>query len=376
MWIRPFGVEEWMNEHETRARLNVAETCVAHLTVREVLELSDLEGAQEELLSIKLDYGEIPGSLRLRRAIASLYGDVSPEEVLVCHGGIGANFLVLWGLVERGDLVVSVWPTYQQLLSVAEALGAEVRALRLREEDAFLPDLEELSRLCEGRARLICLNNPNNPTGALMDAGLLSEICGIADRMGAYVLCDEVYRGLEHEGEPYSTPSVVDLYERGISTGSVSKVYSASGLRVGWIAARREVLELFLPIRDYTTISCGKVDDLLSSLLLENRDEVLARNLPLVRGNREALLRWVESTPGLSVVPPRAGTTAFVKFFHRVPSRELCLRLLEEEGVLFVPGTAFGPEHEGYLRLGYACRREVLEEALSRTSSFLSRLPL
>lgn len=376
MWIKPFGVEEWMNEHETKASLNVAETCVAHLTVREVLELSGFEGALEELLSIKLDYGEIPGSLRLRRAIASLYRSISPEEVLVCHGGIGANFLAIWGLVERGDLVVSVWPTYQQLLSVAEALGAEVRVLRLKEENSFLPDLEELSRLCEGRAKLICLNNPNNPTGALMDAKLLSEICEVADRMGAYVLCDEVYRGLEHEGSPYSTPSAVDLYERAVSTGSMSKVYSASGLRTGWIAARKEVLKLFLPIRDYTTISCGKVDDLLSSLLLENREKVLGRNVPLVRGNKELLLRWVSSTPGLSVVPPRGGTTAFVRFCHRIPSRELCLRLLEEEGVLFVPGTAFGPEHEGYLRLGYACRREVLEEALGKTSSFLARLPL
>ncbi|WP_037961639.1 aminotransferase class I/II-fold pyridoxal phosphate-dependent enzyme, partial [Streptomyces violens] len=141
-------------------------------------------------------------------------------------------------LVEPGDHIVAVVPTYQQHYSIPDSYGARVDHLTLREEHGWLPDLDELDRLVTPETKLIAVNNPNNPTGALIDAAGLTRIAKIADRVGAWVLCDEVYRGVDQDGDGF-TASIADLYERGISTGSMSKPYSLAGLRLGWITTVR-----------------------------------------------------------------------------------------------------------------------------------------
>jgi aspartate/methionine/tyrosine aminotransferase len=229
MRIRDFGVEIWMNRWETQCRFNLAETCVHSLAVGELLALAGIDGAAlvAELLPMRLTYGAIEGSERLRRAIAALYDSVAAEDVLVTHGAIGANHLVYEALIEPGDVVVSVVPTYQQHTAIPESLGAEVRPLRLREERGWLPDLDELRSLAT-RAKVIALVNPNNPTGALLDDATLREIVGIARDRGTWIVADEVYRGLDQEGMGTS-PSLVDRYERTIGIGSMSKAFSLAG---------------------------------------------------------------------------------------------------------------------------------------------------
>ncbi|HPK43013.1 MAG TPA: aminotransferase class I/II-fold pyridoxal phosphate-dependent enzyme, partial [Synergistales bacterium] len=229
MKIEPFGVEQWMGRWETLAVYNIAETCVDSLVLYELLEMSGRkEDIIVDLLGTRMTYGDIMGSERLRGLIADLYEGGDLERVLVMNGGSAANFLALFTLVEPGDRVISVWPTYQQLTSIPEAFGAEVEILPLRPENGWLPDPDELRKMAGGGIDLICLNNPNNPTGSLMDGDLLEEIALIARECGAWVLCDEAYRGLNHEpGVP--APSMAEIYEKGISTGSFSKVFSLAG---------------------------------------------------------------------------------------------------------------------------------------------------
>ena len=223
MKIRDFGVEIWMNRYENHCELNLAETCVESLTVAELLDMAGKkDDILSELLPMKLTYGAIEGSERLRNLIAGLYENQALENVVVTHGAIGANALVHETLVEPGDRVISVLPTYQQHYSIPESYGADVQILKLAAEHGFLPDLAELRRLAVPGTKLICLNNPNNPTGALMDRDFLMEIVAIARACGAWILCDEVYRGTDQEGDGM-TASIADLYEMGISTGSMSK---------------------------------------------------------------------------------------------------------------------------------------------------------
>jgi len=406
MKIATFAVEQWMNEHETTARWNIAETCVDSLTFGELLELS---GAPDEVLreltALKLTYGDIPGSQELRGRIAELYANggaafasvgsggsaasVAPANVLVTGGAIEANFLVSFALVEPGDTVISVAPTYQQLYAVPQALGAETKILPLRPENGFLPDPEELRHLTDRKTRLICLNNPNNPTGALIDEALLRELLAVAEERNAWVLCDEVYRGLEHE--PGTTaPSVISLYERSISTGSMSKVFSLAGLRSGWIVGPPEVIDLCQKRRDYTTISCGLIDDRLAALALAHRDVLLKRNLGIVRGNARLLDQWVASEPHLDYVQPRAGTTAFIHYDYPLGSAELCQAIFDASGAFVVPGSAFAlprqseddspdrghgvPDFEHWFRVGYASSPAVLEGGLAGVSAYLRDL--
>lgn len=214
-----------------------------------------------------------------------------------------------------------------------------------------MPDLDELRGMVNKNTKLICINNPNNPTGALMDREFLQEVAGIARSVDAWLLCDEVYRGLNHEGEPF-TASVADLYEKGISTGSMSKTFSLAGLRLGWIAGPKALLDQVSRHRDYSTISCGMIDEYLAGIALEHKEAVVARNRAIVTGNLAVLERWLKGQPKLSFVKPRAGTTAFLKMEFDMPSADFCRGLLTEKGVLLVPGSVM--DREGYLRIGYA----------------------
>lgn len=372
MKIRDFGVEMWMNAYENDCTHNLAETCVRSLTVEELLDLSGKrEETLEQLVQTRLTYGDIPGSPRLRQAIAGLYQAMSPERVTITNGAIGANALTMLTLVEPGDRVISVLPTYQQHYSIPESIGAQVDILQLREENGWLPDLDELRGLVKkagGKVRLININNPNNPTGSVMEEPMLREIACIAREAGAWLLCDEVYRGLCHQGDPY-TASVADLYEKGISTGSMSKVYSLAGLRLGWIAGPRELTERLERQRDYHIISVGRLDDLLASVALESREAISARNLAICREGGRLLAEFVAGEPHISYVKPKGGTTAFLRYDLPMESAELCRRLQEETGVMLLPGSAL--DMEGYLRIGYCNDPGITEAGLARFGEWL-----
>ena len=369
MKIRNFGVEIWMNKYETTCELNLAETCVESLTVAELLDMAGKTDIAAELLPLKLTYGEIEGSVRLRNLVAGLYENQKLENTVITHGAIGANALVHLTLVERGDRVISVLPTYQQHYSIPESIGADIQILKLTEKTGFLPDLEELKKLATPGTKLIAINNPNNPTGSLMDRAYLEKIVEIARACGAWILCDEVYRGTDQQGEDGMTASIADLYEKGISTGSMSKTYSLAGLRLGWIVAPEELIHAVSVHRDYNTISVGRLDDHFAAIALENKDKILKRSHEITRSALAILSDWVDAEPLISWIKPKSGTTALLKYDLPITSEEFCLRLLDQKGVMLTPGSAM--DMEGYLRIGYTNGEDVLKEGLKRISQFL-----
>jgi aspartate/methionine/tyrosine aminotransferase len=372
MRIEEFGVELWMNAHETHCAYNLAETCVRSLSVDEVLAFS---GRREEVLAeltgLRLTYGAIEGTARLRSLIAGLYEHQSADNVVVTHGAIGANSLVHRALVDPGDRVVSVLPTYQQHQSIPESLGADVVTTTLREEHGWQLDLAELERLATPGTKLIALTNPNNPTGALLDTDTLQRVVGIARSAGAWILADEVYRGTDQEGGG-STPSIADLYEKGVAVGSMSKPFSLAGLRLGWIVAPEEVLLGVGIHRDYDTISVSQVDDLLASVALESKEQILERARTITRRNLGVLDAWVASRADVGYVRPASGTTALLRFASDVPSYAFCEGLLKDTGVLLTPGAAFGIE--GTARIGYADDTDTLRSGLALLGQYLDRL--
>jgi aspartate/methionine/tyrosine aminotransferase len=371
MDIRPFGVEMWMNEFETKCELNLAETCVESITLAELAEMAGMQDSLwPELAAMKMTYGAIEGSERLRKAVAALYERQTPENILTTHGTIGANSLVHQTLVSRGDHVISVIPTYQQHYSIPESIGAEVELLHLRPEQDFLPDLDRLRDMVRPDTRLIAINNPNNPTGALMDRAYLEEIVAIARSVDAWLLCDEVYRGTDQQGDGM-TAAVADLYEKGISTAGMSKAYSLAGLRLGWIAGPADMLHDVMIHRDYNTISVGMVDEFLAAIALENRDKILGRSRQITRKNLAILTEWIAEEPLISWVPPKSGTTALLRYDLPMNSRDFCVTLLQEEGVMLTPGSAM--DMEGWLRIGYTNPTEDLKAGLKKLSAFLAR---
>lgn len=373
MKIEPFKVEEWMNAYETGARYNIAETCVDSVSLDELFELTgeNKEKFWNDFSCQRLTYGYIEGNPSFKEGICSLYHTLKPDEIVSTHGAAGANHHIFYSLIEPGDRVISIMPTYQQLYSIPKSYGADVKMLHLKAKNGYLPDLEELKKLAVSGTKMICINNPNNPTGALMSREILTQIVEIARSVDAYVLCDEVYRHLTQKDE--WCESIVDLYEKGISVSSMSKVFSLAGLRLGWIATHdQDVIKTCLSHRDYNLVSCGMFDEQLAGIALKYSDKLLARNQAIVRTNLEILDYWIQSEPHMSYQKPQAGTTALVFYDFDMDSYEFCERMYHEVGAFVTPGDCFEEKHS--IRIGYASDTQELKDGLAAMSSFIRKL--
>ena len=368
--IAPFGVEAWLNKWEKQARYDISQSTIASLTLDELFSLSGDNAASvlAPAVTEKQNYGWIEGSPAFKQAVASLYQRVPADNVLQTNGATGANLLALYSLVEAGDHVIAEYPSYQQLYDLPRALGADISYWRIHEEDRWYPDLAELVRLIKPTTKLICLNNANNPTGTVLDRPFLEKVVELARTVGAYVLVDEVYQPLDdHDFTP-----IVDLYERGISTNSLSKTYSLPGLRIGWIVTPDpQLTDRFRSMRDYTMICGGVFNDRLATYALEHREAILRRNRQLVQANLAIYRDWVDQEDRVSLVVPQAVSTSFLRLKIAEDTTSFCLKLLQEEGVLLVPGEAF--DTPGHVRLGYCAPTPVLKEGLARLSRFLHR---
>jgi aspartate/methionine/tyrosine aminotransferase len=292
---------------------------------------------------------------------------------LITHGTIGANQMVYQTRVGGGvdgksaDHVVAITPTYQQHTAIPRSLGADVTEVALNADAGWLPDWDAVAAAVTPATKVISLTNPNNPKGALIGREGLEKVSEIARSVDAWVLCDEVYRGTE-QSDP--VPSIVEVYDKGISTGSTSKAYSLAGLRLGWIVGSETLLDECEIHRDYTTISVGMVDDYFAAMALEAKDVVLQRSRDITRGNLAVLDAWIAGEPKAEYVKPMAGTTAFVALDVPFNSYDLCVALLKDTGVMFTPGSALGVE--GYVRIGFACYPDVLKAGLAKVSEWLA----
>lgn len=365
MKIDFFDVEAWMTEHEVDYRYNLAETCVASMCINDLLEfVEDKEKLVNNLLATKLDYGPIIGSERLRRGIAKLYQTGDLNNITISHGCINANELVLVSLLEKGDHLITITPTYQQMYSFPESFGVETSLVSLKEENNWLPKLQDFEKEIKENTKMICLVNPNNPTSTKFSKDFLLELITIAKKHDLYILCDEVYQGLGED-----EVAVSDLYDLGISTSSLSKVTSFAGLRVGWIKANLEIIKMINDRRDYHIISTGYINDYSASIVIENYDKIIERSKMIIDINRQILIDWLKKEPLVECVVPEAGTIAFLKYNLPIESRELCVELQKDTGVFFVPGACFNQEY--HLRFGFANKSEDIKAGLELFSKWL-----
>lgn len=373
MRLTPFTLERWMTTYETRVAYDLAESGIHPMTTAELLAFDpEPDRRAHELLNLPLNYSEARGTLGLRGRIAETYDGLTPDDILVTTGAIEANYLLFNALLTPGDEVVSVFPAYQQLYTLPEAIGCAVRTVVLHEEHHYRYDLDELRRLVTDRTRMIVINTPHNPTGSALTAADCAAVYALADAIGAYVLSDEAYRWLTVDGKPLPPP-MRNLGPRAISVGTLSKPFGIPGLRLGWIAATADVAARCWAYRDYTSLSPGGLSDYLARLALEHRDAMLvrthrisARNLATLRGflaEHHDLFSWVE---------PQGGLLGLLRYHLDLPSEGVANRLAEEASVMLAPGSAFGME--GRLRLGLGARPDQFAAGLARVEQFFLRL--
>lgn len=386
-----------MDKYETASKYNIAETCAASISLDTLKGLSQDKESEMWSPSTKLTYGAIRGSEKLRTNLSNLYSAKKPfqaDNILITPGAIAANMIVLYALIGRGDHVICHYPTYQQLYEIPRSLGAEVDLWRAREERKWQLDIGELKSLIRPNTKMIIINNPHNPTGAIVPKATLDAIIELAGEHDLIIHSDEVYRPIFHSISPSAPefpPSILSLpYAKTIAIGSLSKAYSLAGIRVGWIASRSpDILEACSQARDYTTISVSHLDDQIAAFALSPNTihGLLHRNIELAKRNLEVLESFVENHRwACEWVKPVAGTTAFVKFSKMgspVDDVAFCEALIEQTGVMLVPGSrCFGDgiDFRGFVRVGFCCETPVLEEGLEKLKQFMKlgykKLPL
>ena len=368
MRLADFALERYFARWEFAVEHLLCASDVEGYPMAELLELADDE-TRALWAGLTLGYTESTGHPALRREIASLYDAVEPDEVLVFAGAEEAIFCLANVLLGPDDHAVVTWPAYQSLYEVARGAGAAVTLHELREDAAWLIDVEALRRQVTPRTRLIVLNAPHNPTGMLPDRSTFDAVVAIAEDAGAHLLVDEVYRFLEFD-EGDRLPAGADALARGISLGVMSKSFAMAGLRIGWLATHdRDLLARCAAFKDYMTICSSAPSEVLAIIALRARDRVLARSRGIVAANLERLdAFFADWADRFSWVRPRGGSIGFPRLtVPGVAIDDWAAQLVEEAGVLLLPGSQFG-FGGNHFRLGFG--RTDLPVALERFEGF------
>lgn len=367
--FHPFEIERLMARWEHEVDYNLTESGVHPVPLRELLPDSC---ALQELLAMELGYPQTNGSLPLRRNIAALHPDASPDNILVTVGAIEANGITLEAMFEPGDEIAFMLPNYMQISGMAKNLGMKVNNFHLREEaGSWRLDEDELRSAVTPNTKLIAVTNPNNPTGHILRDKEIAALINEAERVGAWILTDEVYSGTERLTD-IQTPSLWGRYDKVLAIGSLSKAYGLPGLRTGWVVAPTEAIHEIWQRHDYATIAGAKLASHLATVALspDLRPKLIERTRRLVREGYPLVDNWLcEQSDFFGRSESEAGAFAFVKC-HADPGVERFIHQLREaQSVLLVPGTHFGVD--GYIRLSTGLESRHLAAGLERIARFV-----
>lgn len=364
-FFRPFKLERFFARWEFEAKWLLCSSDCESMSVADIVAME--EGGARELLDLRLGYTETRGSPDLRNAIAKRYFLTKADGVIVHSGAEEAILNLCLALLSRGDRVVVNDPCYQSLAEIPRSLGCEVIPWKVRqitagEKKRWYFDPDELNGLLSGGAKLVILNAPHNPTGALPTHAELSAIVDACREAGAILFMDEVYRNLEHN-PARRLPCAADAYENGVSLDVMSKSPGLAGLRIGWLATRRQdILDGVARVKDYNSICASGPSEVIASIALRHMDVIIARNRGIVERNLASLRDFFSRRPDIATwIEPEGGSIAFPSLSGGLDAEEVAARLVTETGVLILPG-AFYDCDKAHFRIGYG--RANMKEAL------------
>jgi aspartate/methionine/tyrosine aminotransferase len=369
MKIDIFELERIQSVWENRVKYNLTESGVHPYNLRELLTEKEIEN----LLTIRLGYGQTNGSIELREAICNLYPNSDIDNVLVTNGSAEANFLGIWSNLEPEDEILVMLPNYMQIWGIARSFGVKVKPFYLKEDLEWQPDLKELRTLITTKTKMIVVCNPNNPTGSVLNRVVMEEIVSLAKANNAWIYADEIYRGAELEGDEIQ--SFWGLYDKVIIACGLSKSYALPGLRIGWLVGPKPIIEKAWSYHDYTSIATGVLSNNIATIALqpEMRKKILSRNRNMLRENLKVLEKWLVKHEGMfHYVPPKAGGIVFLRYSLPINSTELVTKLREEKSCFIVAGDCFGMDK--YIRIGIGSEKEYFLAGLALLSELIEGL--
>ena len=369
-----FRMERYQSLYWHDVEHDLSESGVSPMTIRELLD-DDVASFPD----VALGYPLSEGSPQTRANIAAWYDGATTDNVTVVNGGSEANFLTLWTLLGREDRLAFMVPNYMEGWGLGRAFGAGTDTFSLRQVDGkWALDLDELERAITPATKVVMVCNPDNPTGSVLSDAEMDAIVAAADRVGAWIVADEIYRGAEVDTDE-TTPTFWGRSDRVVITSGLSKAFAMPGLRIGWIVAHPEMVRRIWERHDYTTLTPGMVSDRLAAHAMrpDVRDRVLARTRSIVRENLPRLEEWIATHPEFAYVRPTAGAITYVTYDLPIGSADLVERIRTEQSVLLVPGEMFGLDSEGDgrgLRFGYGYDIEHTVKGLERADEVLRTL--
>jgi len=353
-------MERMQSTWENVVEMDMSESGVRPLSLRELGEMGlDLDA----ILEMPLGYSQSNGTIQLREALSSVYRGATPDHIEVTNGTSEANYLLALALIRPGDEAAFEVPNYMQYGGVPQSLGAIVRRFSLDIERDWEVNWEEFERAVNEKTRLVYLSNPNNPSGSVLSQSAMRRIIERCEKVGAYLIADEVYLGAEiHCGR---TPSFWGMSDRVVVASGLSKAYGIPGVRIGWIVGPPDVIADCWTQHDYLTIGPNKISDIVARVAVANREKLYARTRAILQRNLPIMRDWAGGFDGfLSFREPKAGALCLVQYHASITSYELAERIREKRSVLIVPGAHLGLE--GYLRFWLGGKPEFLQEGLRR----------
>ena len=349
-----YKLASYQAQSSLQTRYAMGGSAPAAMSLQELLSMaSDEERVQWENFS--LGYTPSKGSEDIREAIAGLYPGLSADNILVTAGALEAITIAYHAVLGKEDNVQVITPVFEPLAIVAESIGAKVSRVSMsKSSERWQLDLDNWLDALLPTTKMVTLNFPHNPTGAMISQLQQQVVIDSCRDYGCWLFSDEVFRGLEYDSRNH-LPPVASVYEKGISLGVMSKAFGLGGVRVGWIACQdKKLLVRMQEIKSFLSICNGRADEILSQIAINHADDILENNRALLANNLSLIHQHMDEVADLICwYQPQAGCVAFPKILTGFDSgRSLADSLLQNSGVNVVPGDCF-LQGEQHFRVGF-----------------------
>ena len=367
MKFEPFHLERYFARYEFSARHLLCCSDCDGLSLNEILNMADTE-TRQLWDNLQFGYTESLGHPLLRKEIAALYRGIQPEQCLVTVPEEGI-FLAMNAILNEGDHVICTFPGYQSLYQIAKNAKCEITFWAPEEENGWRFDPDALEAYIQPNTKLLVINFPHNPTGFLPSQKDFQKIVAFAEYHHLYLFSDEMYRFLEYD-DSNRLPAACEIYEKAVSLMGMSKTFGLAGARIGWLVTRNyDLFSKFAALKDYTTICSSAPSEILSIIVLRNKEKIIRDHLEKIQRNLSLFDLFLSKYAGiLDWVKPKAGTIGFPKLKTNEDTTDFCQEIVEKAGILLLPSYVYDFDRK-HFRIGFG--RENFSEALEQLDNYL-----
>ena len=371
MQFKPSSIIEYCEQWKALSPIPIHQSNPQPFTLS---ELETIIGSTDSLFDEldSLSYATVQGDVELRKAIASIYSHNDTNQIATFAGAQEAIFCCLNTLLKPGDKVAAISPIFEPLINPARELGCDIQLVSLVAEDRWKLDLNQLEDVVRSGCKLLIINFPHNPTGAMISKEELLQIIKICDDSNCWILSDEVFRGLEHNPEN-QLPAVADLYSKAISISVLSKAFALPALRIGWISCQdKSVIDRTLEIKSSLSICNSLLDEKITTKVVLHHNEIWNQNRYLITRNLEQLNKFMSChQEQFEFIQPEAACVCFPLLRNKYSASEYAQQLIEKQNILVLPGKLFSTSLNGF-RLGFGSEANLDHlKSLTDPASFL-----